>query len=55
MNEERIIMLKLDIIFKRVFGNEGNKDIIAAFVADLLEIPRQSIEKIVIDNVELAP
>ena len=55
MNQERIIMLKLDIIFKRVFGNDGNKDIIAAFVSDLLEIPRQSIEKIIINNVELAP
>ena len=55
MNQERIIMLKLDIIFKRVFGNDGNKDIIAAFVSDLLEIPRQSIEQIIINNVELAP
>lgn len=55
MNEERIIMLKLDIIFKRVFGNDGNKNIIAAFIADLLEIPRESINAIYINNVELAP
>lgn len=33
---ERIVMLKLDVIFKRVFGDENNKDIIAAFISDLL-------------------
>jgi predicted transposase/invertase (TIGR01784 family) len=50
-----IVKLKLDIIFKRVFGNENNKDIIAAFLSALLEIPRESIEEIYIDNVELVP
>ena len=53
--EERIVNLKLDIIFKRVFGNEKNTDIIAAFISDLLEIPRSSIKEIYINNVELAP
>lgn len=53
--EERIVKLKLDVIFKRVFGNENNKNIIAAFVSDLLEIPRSSINAIYINNVELAP
>ena len=43
MNREtKIVKLKLDIIFKRIFGNEKNEDIIAAFVSDLLEIPRSS-------------
>ena len=50
-----IVKLKLDVIFKRVFGNENNKDIIAAFLSALLEIPRESIEEIYIDNVEMAP
>lgn len=48
-------MLKLYVIFKRVFGDEKNKDIIAAFISDLLEIPRNSIRNIYINNVELAP
>ncbi len=53
--DEKIVMLKLDIIFKRIFGNENNKDIIATFISDLLEIPRESIKAIYIDNVELTP
>ena len=53
--DTKIVKLKLDIIFKRVFGNEKNKDIIAAFLSDLLEIPRESIKAIYFSNVELAP
>ena len=52
---EKILMLKLDIIFKRVFGDSKNEKIIAAFISDLLEIPRESIKAIYIDNVEIAP
>ena len=48
-------MLKLDVIFKRVFGNDSNKAIIAAFISDLLEIPRESIKAIYINNVALTP
>ena len=54
-NDEKIVKLKLDIIFKRVFGNEKNEKIIAAFISDLLDIPRESIKSVVINNVELAP
>lgn len=54
-SDERIVMLKLDVIFKRVFGNDNNKAIISAFVSDLLEIPRDSIKAIYINNVELTP
>ncbi|MCM1228309.1 MAG: Rpn family recombination-promoting nuclease/putative transposase [Clostridium sp.] len=53
--ETKVIKLKLDIIFKRVFGNEKNDKIIAAFVEDLLELERGSIQKIEINNVELPP
>ena len=53
--EEKIVKLKLDVIFKRVFGNDSNKAIIAAFISDLLEIPRESIKAIYINNVELTP
>ena len=50
-----IVKLKLDVIFKRVFGDENNTDIIAAFLSALLEIPRESIKKITLNNVEIAP
>ena len=53
--DEKIVTLKLDIIFKRIFGNSNNQDIIAAFLSALLEIPRESIKAIYIDNVELTP
>ena len=52
--EAKIIKLKLDVIFKRVFGNEKNDKIIAAFVEDLLEMKRGTIQKIEINNVENA-
>ena len=42
MNADRpIVKLKLDVIFKRVFGNENNKDIIAAFVKFREEVIRR--------------
>ena len=54
-SDERIVKLKLDIIFKRIFGNAKNENIIAAFISDLLEIPRKDIKAVYIDNVELVP
>ena len=53
--ETKIIKLKLDIIFKRIFGNEKNDKIISAFIEDLLEMKRGTIQKIEINNVELPP
>lgn len=53
--EEKIIKLKLDIIFKRVFGNAHNDKIIIAFLEDLLEMERGTIQEIFIENVELPP
>ena len=50
-----IVKLKLDVIFKRVFGNENNKYIIAALLSALLEIPRESIRNIEINNVDIPP
>lgn len=51
----RIIKLKLDVIFKAMFGREGSEDILADFLSRLLEIPRKSIKQIIMDNVELIP
>ena len=53
--DEKIVKLKIDIIFKRVFGNDQNEEIIAAFISDMLDIPRNRINKVVIKNVELPP
>lgn len=53
--DEKIVKLKLDIVFKRMFGNVKNEDVIKSFIADLLEIPLESIRRIYINNVELAP
>ena len=54
-SEDMIVKLKLDIIFKRVFGTSKNKKIIASFIAAMLEIPKESIQEIYIENVELPP
>lgn len=51
----KIVMLKFGMIFKRVFGDENDKDIIATFISGLLEIPRSSIRSIYINNVKLTP
>ena len=53
--EDKIVKLKLDVIFKRVFGDENETDIIAAFISALLDIPRESIRQINIRNTELNP
>ena len=56
MNRDtKIIKLKLDIIFKRIFGDAKNDDIIRAFIEDLLEMERGTIQEIFIENVELPP
>ena len=55
MEQYPIVKLKLDVIFKRVFGDANNEDIIAAMISALLEIPRENIRKIEIQNVELPP
>ena len=51
----KIIKLKLDIIFKRIFGDSKNERIIKAFLSALLEIPKESIKSLTIENVELPP
>lgn len=51
----KIVKLKLDIIFKRVFGDSKNDRIIKAFLSALLEIPAHHINAVTIENVELPP
>lgn len=51
----RIVKLKLDVIFKAMFGRKENEHLLADFLSRLLEIPRDSIKRIIMDNVELIP
>ena len=44
---------KLDIIFKKIFSE--NRDLLQAFVSDLLDIPTDSITEITLSNTELLP
>ena len=50
-----IVKPKLDIIFKRIFGDVKNKEIVMRFLSDLLEIPRESMKDIHFENVDLSP
>ena len=38
-NLPEIVKPKLDIIFKRIFGDVKNKEIVMRFLSDMLEIP----------------
>lgn len=53
--DNRIVKLKLDVIFKAMFGDKKNEDLLADFLSSILEIPRNSIKKIIMDNIELIP
>ena len=50
-----IVKPKIDIIFKRIFGDIKNKEIVMRFLSDLLEIPRETMKDIHFENVELSP
>ena len=38
-NLPEIVKPKLDIIFKRIFGDVKNKEIVMRFLSDILDIP----------------
>jgi len=50
-----IIKAKLDIIFKKIFTDKNNEDLLQDFIASLLEIPYDSIQEIIIENTEILP
>ena len=52
-NLPEIVKPKLDIIFKRIFGDVKNKEIVMRFLSDMLEIPRKRMKDIHFGNVEL--
>ena len=52
---KNIVKAKLDIIFKKLFTDEGNQHILQAFLSDILEIPYESINNIIVLNSEIMP
>ena len=50
-----IVKAKLDIIFKKLFTDEVNQHILLAFLSDILEIPYESINNIIVLNSEIMP
>ena len=52
---KNIVKAKLDIIFKKLFADAKNEDILRAFISDILDIPYDSIKTIDITNPELMP
>ena len=50
-----VVSAKLDIIFKSIFSLEENEDLLHDFLASMLEIPYNSIQRIEVLNPELLP
>ena len=50
-----VISAKLDIIFKKIFTDKNNEDMLHSLVASLLDIPPESITNIIINNPEIPP
>lgn len=50
-----IVKMKLDIIFKAIFSKEENEDLLHSFLSSILEIPYESIKKIIVQNSEVLP
>ena len=48
-----VVSAKLDIIFKKIFTD--NKDMLHSLVADMLDVPQQSISDIILTNPEIPP
>ena len=49
------VKAKLDIIFKKIFTDKNNEDLLTDFIAYMIDIPVKSIKEIVIQNTEILP
>jgi predicted transposase/invertase (TIGR01784 family) len=52
---EEIVKLKLDVIFKKMFTEPDNRDLLIGFIADILDLDAQTIDNVVIENSEITP
>jgi predicted transposase/invertase (TIGR01784 family) len=50
-----IVKAKLDIIFKKLFSDKNNEDLLHDFLSSMLEIPYDDIKHIVVENSEILP
>ena len=50
-----IVKAKLDIIFKKLFEDKNNEDLLHDFLSSMLEIPYEDIKHIVVENSEILP
>ena len=50
-----IVKAKLDIIFKKLFSDKNNEDLLHDFLSSMLEIPYEDIKHIVVENSEVLP
>ena len=52
---KNIVKVKLDVIFKKLFEDKNNEDLLHDFLSSLLDIPYDDIKQIVIQNSEILP
>ena len=50
-----IVKIKLDIIFKAIFGKKENEDSLHSFLSSILEIPYDSIKRMIVQNSDILP
>ena len=50
-----IVKPKLDVVFKKIFCDVENREILKCFLADIIEIPAETITDITIENTEGLP
>lgn len=53
--DDKFISAKLDIVFKMLFANEKNRDILKEFLSDMLDIPLDKLHNIRVKNPEINP
>ena len=50
-----IVKPKLDVVFKKIFGDSENINILKGFLADILDIPIDEITDVTFDDTEVPP
>lgn len=51
----KIVSAKTDVVFKKLFTDRENLHILRGFLADILDIPKESITNISVENAEVTP
>ena len=55
MSENKIVKPKIDVVFKKLFGDPANIHILKRFISSVLGIEMEKITEIVVENEELPP